>query len=74
MSYGNMLHIPPTSHYLLAAKKSHTKKPFILTKNREEFRAGGEREDQENGPVGRKKDKKKRAMAVGRRTREETVK
>ena len=35
--YGNMLHIPPTIFFLLAAKQEPYKKAYLLTKNIETF-------------------------------------
>ena len=35
--YGSMLHIPPTSLLLIAAKQESYKKAYLLTKNIEEF-------------------------------------
>ena len=37
MSYGGMLHIPPTNCLLLTAKQEPYKKAYLLTKNTEEF-------------------------------------
>ena len=37
MSYGSMLHIPPTNLFLLAVKQEPYKKAYLLTKNIEEF-------------------------------------
>ena len=37
MSYGSMLHIPPTNLLLLTAKQEPYKKAYLLTKNIEEF-------------------------------------
>ena len=37
VSYGSMLHIPPTNCLLLTAKQEPYKKAYLLTKNLEEF-------------------------------------
>ena len=37
MSYGSMLHIPPTNSLLLTVKQEPYKKAYLLTKNIEEF-------------------------------------
>ena len=37
VSYGSMLHIPPTNSLLLTAKQEPYKKADLLTKNIEEF-------------------------------------
>ena len=37
VSYGSMLHIPPTNSFLLTAKQESYKKAYLLTKNIEEF-------------------------------------
>ena len=37
VSYGSMLHIPPTNCLLLTAKQEPFKKAYLLTKNIEEF-------------------------------------
>ena len=37
VSYGSMLHIPPTNSLLLTAKQEPYKKAYLLTKNIEEF-------------------------------------
>ena len=37
MSYGSMLHIPPTNCLLLTAKQESYKKAYLLRKNIEEF-------------------------------------
>ena len=60
-----MLHIPLTKLLLLAAKQE-----LYKTKNIEEFsgKKSGER------PVRRKREKTERAMRVGRRSGQETVK
>ena len=46
MSYGSMLHIPPTNLLLLSAKQEQNKKAYLLTKNIEEF-SGKSLEEQE---------------------------
>ena len=45
VSHGSMLHIPPTSLLLLAAKQEAYKKAHLLAKNMEEFsgKRSGER-------------------------------
>ena len=47
-----MLHIPPTSLLLLAAKQESYKKASLLTKNTEEFSG---KKVQKKGPAGRKR-------------------
>ena len=37
VSYGSMLHIPPTNSLLLTAKQEPYKKAYLLTKNIGEF-------------------------------------
>ena len=37
VSYGSMLHIPPTNCLLLTAKQEPYKKAYLLTKNIEDF-------------------------------------
>ena len=37
VSYGSMLHIPPTNILLLTAKQEPNKKAYLLTKNTEDF-------------------------------------
>ncbi|WP_419602703.1 hypothetical protein, partial [Thiolapillus sp.] len=37
VSYGSMLHIPPTNCLFLTAKQEPYKKAYLLTKNIEEF-------------------------------------
>ena len=37
VSYGSMLHTPPTNSLLLTAKQEPYKKAYLLTKNTEEF-------------------------------------
>ena len=37
VSYGSMLHIPPTNSLFLTAKQEPYKKAYLLTKNIEEF-------------------------------------
>ena len=56
MSYGSMLHIPPTNLILLAAKQEPYKKAYQydLTKNIEGF--SGKNSE---GPAGRKKIRQK---------------
>ena len=68
--YGSTLHIPTTKHHLLAATQKLYQKAYLLVKSTEDFFLA---KSQENGPVGRIKDKTERAMGVGRRTREEIV-
>ena len=41
VSYGSMLHIPPTNCLLLTAKQEPYKKAYLLTKNIEEFSGKG---------------------------------
>ena len=41
VSYGSMLHIPPTNSLLLTAKQEPYKKAYLLTKNIEEFSGKG---------------------------------
>ena len=67
MSYGSLLHIPPTNLLLLTAKQEPYKKAYLLTKNIEEFLEKVEK----NGPASRKKDKTERVTGLGRRTRED---
>ena len=57
-----MLHIPSTNLLLLAAKQEPYTKGHLLLKNFLE-------RVQENGPAGRKKDRKE-LIGLGRRTRE----
>ena len=70
MSYGSILHIPPTNCLLLTAKQEPYKKAYLLTKNIEEF----------SGNLFRRKgqqaenDKTERVTGLGRRTREEIAK
>ena len=70
MSYGSMLHIPPTNCLLLTAKQEPYKKAYLLTKNIviifwKKFR----RKDQQE-----EKDKTQRVIGLGRRIREEIAK
>ena len=70
MSYGSMLHIPPTNSLLLTAKQEPYKKAYLLTKNIEKnFWKKFREKDQQA-----EKDKTERVTALGRRTREETEK
>ena len=56
--YGSMLHTPPTNYILLAAQQeSYSLSPSLREKNIEEF--GWEGGNQKNGPVDRKKTRKK---------------
>ena len=68
---GSMLHIPPTNLLLLAAKQEPYKKAYLLTKILEELsgKSSGEWTSRQ-----KKKDKTKRVIGLGRRTREEIVK
>ena len=66
-----MLHTPLTNYHLLAAIHKPYRKAYLLMKNTEEFSG---KISLGNRPVGRKKDKTKRAMEAGRKTREEIVK
>ena len=70
VSYGSMLHIPPTNSLLLTAKLEPYKKAHLLTKNIEEF-SGKKfiRKDQQA-----EKDKTERVTGLGRRAREEIAK
>ena len=72
MLYGSILHIPLTYYHLIAAKQEPYQTADLLTIDTEENY--GEKKGQENGPVGRQKDKAERTVGVGRRTREEIVK
>ena len=56
MPYGSMLHTPQTNLLLLAAKQSHTKKAYLLMKNKEEFpgKSSGE------WAAGKKKEKRQK--------------
>ena len=70
VSFGSMLHIPPTNLLLLTAKQEPYKKAYLLTKNIEEFswktfRRKGQQAE---------KDKTVRVKGLGRRTREEMAK
>ena len=69
MSYGSMLHIPPTNCLLLTAKQEPYKKSLLLTKNIEEF--SGKNSGEWTGR--QKKDKTERVTGLGRRTRQQTV-
>ena len=70
MPSGSTLHIPPTNYDLLAAEHDpYKKKP---TSQRNVLKNFLEKNIQENGPVGRKKDKTERAMGVVRRTIQES--
>ena len=75
MTHSCMLTIPPTNHYLLAAKQKENQKALLLTKNTE---FSGEREKKiKSGEWPSRQEKKKsteRAMGVGRRRRERIVK
>ena len=64
-----MLHTPPTNLLLLAAIRSHTKKPISQQKILKNFLV----KVQGNGPAGRK-DKAETVTGLDRRTREEIVK
>ena len=70
MSYCSLLHRPPTNLLLPAAKQEPYKRPYLLTKNIEEFsgKSSGE------WTSGQKTDKTERVLGLGRRTREEIVK
>ena len=70
MPYGGILHIPPTSFLLLAAKQEPYKKAYLLTKNIEEF-SGKSLEERTSR---QKKDKTERVTGLGRRTSEEIAK
>ena len=61
VSYGSMLHIPPTNLLLLAAKQEPYKNAYLLMKNVEEFPG----KCLEKGPAGRKREDRK-----GNRTRQ----
>ena len=52
VSYGSMLHIPPTNYYILAAKQEPYYKAYLLTKK---ILKNLLERAQENGPVCRKK-------------------
>ena len=70
MSYGSILHIPPTNCLLLTAKQEPYKKAYLLTKNIEEFSGKKfRRKDQQA-----EKDEIERVKGLGRRTREEIAK
>ena len=66
-----MLQIPPTNLLLLAAKQEPYKKSLSLN---EKYWKNFLEKVQQNGPAGRKKDKTERALGLGGRNREETVK
>ena len=70
MSYGSMLHIPPTDFLLITTKQKPYKKAYLLTKNIEEFsgKSSGEWTSRQ------KKDKTERITGLGRKTGEEIVK
>ena len=70
MSYGSMLHIPPTNCLLLTAKQEPYKKAYLLTKNIEQF-SGKSLEERASR---QKKNKTERVTGLGRRTREEPAK
>ena len=63
-----MIHIPPTNLLLLAAKLEPFKTAYLLTKNIEDF---SRKNNQENGPAGKKKKRKKGVAELASRTREE---
>ena len=70
MSYGSMLHIPPTNCLLLTAKQEPYKKAYLFTKNIEEFSGKKfRRKDQQA-----EHDKTERVTGLGRRTRERGAK
>ena len=69
MSYGSMLHIPPTNCFLQTAKQEPYKKAYLLTKNIEEF-SGKSLED----PQQAENDKTERVTGLVRRTREAIAK
>ena len=74
--YSSMLHIPPTSYHILAAKQEPYQKAYLLTKNIEEF---SEKKARRMGQyAGKKREEKKkkteRAMGVGRITVQKIVK
>ena len=69
--YGSMLHMPPTSLFLLAVEQEPNRKAYLLTKNIGRIFW---KKVQRNGPAGRKKDKTEKVSGLGRRTREEIVK
>ena len=61
----------PTNYNLPVCTQETYQKAYLLAKNNDEFSG---KKSQEDGPVGRKKDKTERAIGVGRRTREKIVK
>ena len=70
MSYGSMLHIPPTNSLLLTAKQEPYKKSVSLNEKSgrifwEKFRRKGQQAE---------KDKTERVSGLGRKTREEIAK
>ena len=70
MSYGSMLHIPPTNCFLLTAKQEPYKKAYLVTKILKNFlekvfrRKGQQVEN----------DKTERVTGLGRRTKEKIAK
>ena len=68
---GSNLSIPPISYRLPAAKQEPCRNSYLLMKSIQEL---SRKKSQKNRPVSRIKDKTERAMAVGRRRREEKVK
>ena len=70
MSYGSMLHIPPTNLLLLTAKQEPYQKAHILTESIEEFSG---KSLEEKGKQA-EKDKTERVTGLSRRTREEIAK
>ena len=67
-----MLHKPPTNCHLLAAKQEPYQTAYLLTKILKIFLRKVRRMGQKAGK--KKEDKIERAMAVGRRTREDILK
>ena len=55
MPNSRTLNIPPNNYHLLAATQELYQKACLLVKNTEEF--SGEKKEEMNGPVGRKKDR-----------------
>ena len=70
VSYGSMLHIPPTNCLLLTAKQEPYKKAYLLMKNIEEFSGKKFRRKGQQA----ENDKTEKVTGLGRRTREEIAK
>ena len=70
MSYGSILHIPPTNLFLLAAKQESYEKAYLFRKNIKEFSGKSSEERTKQA----EKDQIERVTGLGRRTREEIAK